>query len=147
MPYVSRLFIKSGLIYFLLALISGLLLEIEISISAVLRPLFWHMLMLGWITQIIMGVSHWMFPGRSREEGFKAHTFIWLAFWLLNIGLPIRIIAEPLIAYSNHFIWKILLVLSAILQLLAVGFYVAEIWPRVVSKKELIRRRKARRKS
>lgn len=147
MPLISRLFLKSGLIYFLLALVTGFLLEWDISISAVLRPLFWHMLMLGWITQIIMGVSHWMFPERTKQEGFKAQKKVWFAFYLLNIGLPLRILAEPSVIYSDHIIWKILLTLSAVFQLAAVGLYVVEIWPRVLSKKELIRRRKARRKS
>ncbi|HYW35954.1 MAG TPA: hypothetical protein VE868_11140 [Balneolaceae bacterium] len=43
-----------------------------------MQPLFWHLLMLGWISQIIFGVSMWMFPGRTREEGFVAQKWAWI---------------------------------------------------------------------
>ena len=85
MPLISRLFLKSGLIFFIAALITGLGLQFQSALTPVLFPLFWHMLMLGWITQIIMGVSHWMFPGREKEESFKNQRWVWTAFICLNI--------------------------------------------------------------
>lgn len=136
MPLITRLFLKSGLVFFLGALVLGIALKLEVLAFSPLVPLFWHMLMLGWITQIIIGVSLWMFPGRIREESFSNQKWAWLTFAFLNSGLLLRIISEPFIQLSTHVIWKMLLITSATLQLIAIGAYVIEIWPRVKGKKK-----------
>lgn len=147
MPLISRLFVKAGMIYFILALLAGLLLELSVPIPA-LMPLFWHTLMLGWITQIIMGVSIWMFPGRNRSEDFWSQKWNWATLFLLNTGLLFRVVAEPAVSLHAAAGWKLLLVASALLQLLAGAAYLAEMWPRILSKKkQRERRRKMRGKS
>ena len=137
MPLITRLFLKSGLVFFLGALVLGVALQLEVFAFPPLVPLFWHMLMLGWITQIIMGVSLWMFPRRNKIESFKNQRWAWFAFLFLDTGLVLRIISEPIVFSSNHQAWKILLTFSAILQFLAVLSYTIEIWPRVTSKEKL----------
>lgn len=146
MPQISRLFIKTGLLYFLLALLLRVAIDIfQLLPTFVLLPLFWHALMLGWITQIIMGVSIWMFPGRSRDESFNAQKYPWLTYFGLNIGLLLRIIAEPAVELSGFGLWPKLLVVSAVLQLAAVICYILEMWPRIQSKKQRIKARKKKR--
>lgn len=145
MPLVSRTFVKAGMIYFVLSLIAGLLLEIDTFSLPSLMPLFWHMLMVGWITQIIMGVSIWMFPGRNREDGFVPQKWGWLTLIFLNAGLVLRLIAEPALGYSEAGIWPVLLVGSAVLQVAGGATYVIEMWPRILSKKQQRKKRKRRR--
>jgi len=142
MPLITRLFLKAGLVYLFCSLITGIILELEFISIPIFHVLFWHMLMLGWITQIIMGVSLWMFPGRSRVESFSNQKWSWLAFVLLNLGILLRIIAEPFIQLSTHMIWKILLTISAVFQLIGIGAYLIEIWPRVKGKKQRSKKRK-----
>jgi len=142
MPKISRLFIKTGLIYFLASLMTGIAIEIDFAALPVLYPLFWHMLMVGWITQIIFGVSMWMFPGRSREEGFIAQPWCWLTYFFLNSGLLLRIVAEPMLTYGNRSIWNALVIVSALLQFSAGVTYLVEMWPRVQSKSQRRRNRK-----
>lgn len=110
-----------------------------------LMPLFWHMLMVGWITQIIFGVSIWMFPGRNREEGFKAQKWGWLTFIFLNLGLLLRMVSEPMVVTSTSELWNFLLVLSALLQFSAGLTYLLEMWPRIQSKKQQRKNREKRR--
>lgn len=145
MPLVSRTFIKAGMVFFVLSLTAALVIEIDIAAIPAIMPLFWHMLMVGWITQIIIGVSVWMFPGRNREEGFKAQKWGWLTFIFLNAGLVLRVISEPLVSISTSEIWKTLLVFSAILQLVAGFTYFTEMWPRIMSKKQQREKRKRQR--
>ena len=143
MPKVARVFIKTGLIYFLCALLLGIVYEINSFSFPGMMPLFWHLLMVGWITQIIFGVSMWMFPGRTREESFIAQKWAWLTYGLLNAGLIFRVVAEPVVSSSELAVWDILILLSGILQAAAAVTYTIELWPRVQSKQQ---RRKNRRK-
>ena len=145
MPLISRTFIKAGMIFFALSLITSLLIEMNITALPGLIPLFWHMLMVGWITQIIFGVSIWMFPGRNRDEGFKAQKWGWLTFIFLNTGLMFRIVSEPFAGPAAAGFWKTLLILSAILQVLAVSTYLIEMWPRIMSKKQQRKKKKRQR--
>jgi hypothetical protein len=146
MPRIARTFIKTGLIYFLCALLLALGYEFDSVRFPGMTPLFWHLLMVGWITQIIFGVSMWMFPGRTREEGFVAQKWAWSTYLLLNLGLVFRIIAEPMISYSTGMIWDILIVVSAGSQVAAAVCYTIELWPRIQSKKQRRKNRKKKRK-
>lgn len=143
MPLITRLFIKTGLIFFLIALLIGVGAQADILNFAGITPLFWHALMVGWITQIIMGVSMWMFPGRIKKESFQNQKWGWLTYMFLNTGLALRMIAEPFVNTSQAVLWKILLVVSAVFQFIAVMSYVIEIWPRVMSKSQRRKKRKA----
>ncbi len=143
MPLITRLFIKSGLIFFLIALLIGVSSQAKVLNFDGITPLFWHALMVGWITQIIMGVSMWMFPGRVKEESFQNQKWGWLTFGFLNVGLGLRLIAEPFVNTSDAELWNILLVISALFQFIAVAAYVIEIWPRVMSKRQRRKKRKA----
>ncbi len=141
MPLITRLFIKSGLLYFLIALAIGVLTRISAVELSGMSPMFWHALMVGWITQIIMGVSDWMFPGRIKEESFQNQKWEWIAFIGLNTGLPLRFLAEPLVSAFEPSVWSYLLISSSILQFVGILSYVIGIWPRVQSKEQRLKKR------
>ncbi|MDR9414973.1 MAG: hypothetical protein RI564_01725 [Gracilimonas sp.] len=145
MPLITRVFIKTGMIFFVVALLLGIAQQVDSLMFPYISALFWHTLMLGWITQIIMGVSVWMFPGRVKNESFQHQKWSWLAYGFLNFGLILRLLAEPFVTTSELLVWKYLLLISAITQFIGVICYVIEIWPRVISKKQRRKQRKAAR--
>jgi hypothetical protein len=145
MPRIARVFIKTGLVYFLASLLLGLAAEFNWLQFPGIVPLFWHLLMVGWITQIIFGVSMWMFPGRTREEGFNAQLWGWLTYIFLNVGLLLRLIAEPAAYLATGSMWSVMMVISAASQVVAALTYIAELWPRIQSKEQRRRQRKKKR--
>ncbi|MTI87851.1 MAG: cbb3-type cytochrome c oxidase subunit I [Balneolaceae bacterium] len=147
MPLITRLFLKTGLIFFVVSLLLGIIQQIDALTVAALVPLFWHMLMVGWITQVIIGVSLWMFPGRIKDEKFHNQRWAWITYFLLNIGLILRVVSEPMLEVSGAWGWKITLAISAVLQFMALLSYIREIWPRIMSKKQRIKKKRAKRKS
>lgn len=140
MPTLSRWFIKSGIIYFVASMILLMLLQLHQKgiFSAAwipfLKPVFYHTLMVGWITQIIFGVSIWMFPRYSREKPRGSEPIGWLAFGCLNLGLVLRIVGEPMLGAQGGSFWSFTLVVASILFWLAGIFYIAIIWQRVKGK-------------
>lgn len=124
-------------------LIAGLLLAIVTSSSprvlagvpvVLLRPVAVHLLTVGWLTQLIMGVMHWMFPKQSQEQPRGREWLVWLAFGALNFGLILRAAAEPGLALNRAAVWAGMLVVSAVLQWLASALFVANTWGRVRSR-------------
>ncbi|MEQ9308643.1 MAG: hypothetical protein RLN90_04260 [Balneolaceae bacterium] len=146
MPVTSRYFIKTGLLFFILAMVLGVLSTLNPELSIKLRPFFWHSLMVGWITQIIIGVSLWMFPGRSRTEDYRSQFLSWLIYFSLNTGLLLRIIFEPF-SNSPRLLVISALIVSAFLHIIASFSYFLEMWPRVVSKEKQLKNRRLKKGS
>ena len=94
MPLLTRTFIKTAMINFTVALILGILLALGITNG--LFPVYIHLLVFGWLTQLIFGVVFWMFPKFSAEKPRGSEPLGWWTYALLNIGLLLRAIAEPI---------------------------------------------------
>jgi hypothetical protein len=87
--------------------------------------------MVGWVTELIFGVVFWLFPRYNKEMHRGRPWLGWGVYVSLNLGLLLRVIAEPLNAYQPGEIWGWLLPLSALLQWLAALGFVANTWPRI----------------
>ena len=99
--------------------------------AAALAPVFLHLFMWGWVTQLIFGVVYWMFPKYSPQQP-HGNEPLWLAtFWLFNIGLLLRVVGEPLHLLRPEALWAWLTVLAALLQWLAAISFVVNTWGRV----------------
>lgn len=139
MPTLTRWFIKSALLYFLAALVLAFLLVLNpiLDLPTILDymgPAYFHLFMVGWVTQMIFGVIFWMFPIITRHQPRGDVRFGWAAYFLLNAGLLLRLMAEPLNELNPQDVWGWALVLSAILQWLAACIFVINAWPRVKEK-------------
>jgi len=139
MPQITRLFVKTSLLYLVAALLVGVVLMLRPlytlpAIAGGLSPIYFHLFMVGWVMQLIAGVAYWMFPKWSKTQP-RGHDVLALAtFWLLNVGLLLRVVAEPAQTVSMWAGWGWLLVGSALLQWLAGLAFVVNTWPRVKEK-------------
>jgi hypothetical protein len=138
---VTRWFIKAGMVYLVTGVFLFLLDSIPVlTININLLPVYWHMIALGWITQVIIGVSIWMFPRKKKDRKNLESPVVWAIFWTLNAGLILRFLVEPFPVFlSGILIVQIITVLSVILQLIAAVLYLIEIWPRVQPRKQIRR--------
>jgi heme/copper-type cytochrome/quinol oxidase subunit 1 len=128
-PPLTRTFLRAALLWLLLGL--GLLLALAArpaDLSPFWRQTAFHCITVGWLTQMIFGVAHWMFPRASRERPRGEARLGWLAFGLLNAGLLLRVTTEPLQWQSAG---GGALALSGLLQFLGALAWVTHIWPRV----------------
>jgi len=132
----ARYFIRSALVYLPAAFVVGALVLLNQALAldsrlAALQPVFYHLLMVGWVTQLICGVALWMFPPYSREQPHGDERLGWFTYGALNAGLLLRVVFEPLRSWlpMPWLGWP--LALSALLQVLAIWSFVTAIWPRV----------------
>jgi hypothetical protein len=138
MPPLTRWFVKTSFIYLALALIVGLLIEIQSTLGSTipggLFPVYIHLFVLGWITQLIFGVAFWMFPKLSVEKPRGNEALGWWTYFLLNIGLLLRAVAEPINAVQPSVFSGWTLVVSAISQFVAGLMFVINSWGRIKEK-------------
>ena len=115
----------------MLYLIAGLLIGAIPPVTALAGPAYVHLLVVGWITQMIFGVAYWMFPKYSPEAPRGGNTVAVATFVLLNFGLVLRVVVEPLRVWRPDALPGWLLAVAGLAQALAgVGFAVST-WPRV----------------
>lgn len=151
MPTITRLFIKTALLY----LLSALILE---TVSAFQGGAAWHavtivqfhLLAVGWLTQMVFGVGYWLFPMRLPldrrdvlvEKSPTADRMLrrpsrgpqWplaIAYAFLNVGLIARAICEPLFAAGRLPHGGGILAASGGLQFAAAALFTWQVWPRI----------------
>lgn len=132
MPALTRWFIKTSFLYLLAALLAGIAQAMPpasadpwVRIAA--GTAFVHLLTVGWLTQMIFGVAHWMFPRHSRDRPLGSEALGWCAYVLLNAGLVLR-------AAHPAGVWGAALVISAAAQWGAAAAFAWNTWPRVREK-------------
>lgn len=136
MPTLSRWFIKIGLIYFVLGLAMGALLLAQPVLDwstriQALRPVYLHILFIGWVTQIIMGVGYWMFPKYSKERPRGSERLGWAVLILLNAGMVLRMIGEPAMVLAPELDLGWTLAVASLLLLAAGWGFILNTWGRI----------------
>lgn len=134
MPSLSRWFIKAGFISLILALLCELLLlrpgGIAPSLPAsAIQLAAIHLLTVGWLLQIIVGVGFWMFPRHPTMPPRGSPAPGWVGLVTLNLGLLFRIIGESWRLGFSGPRWP--LVVAATLQGVAIVLTVYLLWPRI----------------
>lgn len=136
MPPLTRWYIKLALLYFVAALLVAALQAAREPLGlpaafAAMGPTAVHMLVVGWITQMIFGVAYWMFPKDTPERPRGNDALALATFVFLNAGLLLRVVAEPLYRLGPAGFLGALLVASAVAQWLGGVGFAAAAWRRV----------------
>lgn len=103
MPALSRWCVRCALIYLVVGMGVGSWLLIEQANGhapgTTWPVLHAHLLLVGFLLLLIMGVAHWMFP---RVHGTRVgRGGGWVAFALVNAGLILRVLAEPRVNWER----------------------------------------------
>ena len=138
MPPLARIFVRASFVYLVAAFLLGALMIFDgLAIGRWLRSVYLsqiHLLVVGWISQLAIGIAYWMFPRFLKEQNPQPRGADWLAWAVvvcLNAGLVLRFALEPFALMTGEPWMKALVALSGVLQALAaVGFGVL-IWGRI----------------
>lgn len=139
MPPLVRLYIRTAFVYF----VAGFLLLALMALDGWLKIGRWfgavylsqlHLLVVGWITQLSIGVAYWMFPRFLKEVDPRprgSDTLAWAVYICLNAGLVLRLAAEPFYRMTGQSWLAALMALSGVLQAAAAVGFGLLIWARI----------------
>lgn len=138
MPPLTRWYIRTSFLYLLASLLLGIPLALRTlvplpTVFGLLDPVYLHLFLVGWITQLIFGVIFWLFP-KQKSDAVNWDAIGWATWALLNVGLLLRVITEPQALLQPGAIWGWGLALSALLQWLAGLGLIFIVWPRAYSR-------------
>jgi len=128
MPTLSRWFVRTALAALLLGFGLGAA-TAGSGAGGLLAPTVIHLLVVGWLTQMVFGVAFWLFPkfAADRPRGFE--WLGWVCYGTLNAGLLLRVVAEPIATPGSA--RAVALAASAMLQLAAAVSFAINTWPRL----------------
>jgi len=149
MPGTSRTFVKASILYLCLGAVVGALLLINRWIPlepriAALKTSHVEMLVVGWLTQLIMGVAWWLFPplpiglhpdasslARRGQRQRGSEPLFWATFVFLNTGVLLWAICEPLFGWTQRTVFGFLAGVSGLFLAAAGLAFVLNMWSRV----------------
>jgi cbb3-type cytochrome oxidase subunit 1 len=117
--------------YLVVAMVLGVALVARPATLGPAAPAHVHLLVVGWLTQLIFGVAYWLFPRFSKERPYGNVRLAAATYALLNVGLIVRLAAEPAVGWGGGPGWRAALVAAATLQGLGAITFAAYLWPRV----------------
>lgn len=139
MPYVSRLFLKTGIAYLVLTFAFGATLLV---LEAVGRPAPFiaevehgHAGFVGWLVNMVIGIAYWLLPVNRAKfpqaQGRYPEGLARGSFYLLNAGLVARLAVEPWVVEQPSVSGSALLVAAAVAQLAGIAIFGWIAWQRV----------------
>ena len=139
MPPIARTFVKAAFLYFLAAFLLGALMMLDrwLGFSRWLSALTMsqlHLLVVGWITQLAIGVAYWMFPRFLKEQDPRprgSDALAWFVLASLNAGLLLRFAVEPFYLMDAQPWLAALMALAGVLQALSAFAFGWIIWGRI----------------
>lgn len=136
MPPLIRQYIKTSFVF----LIAGVLLGSYVSISQFLLGTYpprllvtahVHLLLVGFMLMVVMGVATWMFPRPARDDSRYRPELAEAVYWLMTAATCVRAIAEMLASYVDSSALRAAVAAGGLGQTLAVLLFVVNMWTRV----------------
>jgi cbb3-type cytochrome oxidase subunit 1 len=90
-----------------------------------------HLLLVGFMLMIVMGVATWMFPRPARDDTRYRPELAEAVYWVMTLSTVLRALAEILVSLSGAPWWRPIIALGGLGQLAGAALFVINMWPRV----------------
>jgi len=136
MPPLIRRYIKTSFAF----LIAGVILGTYVSVSQYLFGVFpprlfitahVHLLLVGFMLMIVMGVATWMFPRPARDDLRYRPELAEAVYWLMTAATCVRALAELSAAHADSTALRTMIALGGAGQAAGVLLFVVNMWTRV----------------
>ena len=134
-PLVRR-YIKTSFVFLLAGLALGGWIIVAESLVGRYPPRLFitahvHLLLVGFMLMIVMGVATWMFPRPSRDDASYRPGLAEAVYWLMTIATAVRAVAELWAGLSPAPVLRLAIAGGGLGQLAGAGLFVLNMWRRV----------------
>ena len=136
MPPLVRRYIKTSFVFLALGLLLGGYITIGEFVLGIHPPRLFitahvHLLLVGFMLMIVMGVATWMFPRPARDDGRYRPELAELVYWVMTVATAARTAAELTAPFWSASGMRVLIALGGLGQIAGTALFVANIWWRV----------------
>jgi cbb3-type cytochrome oxidase subunit 1 len=135
LPLVRR-YIKTSFVFLALGLLLGGWISLAEFVLGVYPPRLHitahaHLLLVGFMLMIVMGVATWMFPRPARDDTRYRPGLAEAVYWVMTLATALRAAAEILLGLTGARAFGWLIAAGGIGQLAAAALFAANMWWRV----------------
>jgi cbb3-type cytochrome oxidase subunit 1 len=135
-PPLVRRYIKTSLAFLVTGLLlGGYLVVAELAFgvypSRLLITAHVHLLLVGFMLMIVMGVATWMFPRPARDDARYRPAVAEAAYWVMTLATGLRAAGEIVDAIAGGAVVRAVIVAGSLGQLAGAALFVLNIWARV----------------
>ena len=135
LPLVRR-YIKTSFVFLALGLLLGGWMSVSEFVLGVYPPRLYltahaHLLLVGFMLMMVMGVATWMFPRPARDDTRYRPGLAEAVYWVMTLSTAVRAAAEILAPLSGAPAVRWIVALGGLGQLAGAGLFVLNMWPRI----------------
>ena len=90
-----------------------------------------HLLLVGFMLMMVMGVATWMFPRPARDDTRYRPELAEAVYWVMTVATGLRALGEVLVALVGALGLRWLIALGGLGQLAGAALFVLNMWGRV----------------
>ena len=140
-PLVRR-YIKTSFIFLIAGLLLGGVIVVNQFVLNVYAPRLHvtahaHLLLIGFMLLIVMGVATWMFPRPARDDGRYRPELAELVYWVMTVATALRATCEIVGGFTSTPVLRYGIALGGLGQLTGAALFVFNMWTRVRMPKAL----------
>jgi heme/copper-type cytochrome/quinol oxidase subunit 1 len=134
-PLVRR-YIKTSFVFLLAGLLLGAYVIVaqfllDTSPPRLLVTAHAHLLLVGFLLMVVMGVATWMFPRPPRDDTRYRPELAEAVYWVLTLATALRALAEIVVAETGLLALRWLIAVGGLGQLAGAALFVLNMWSRV----------------
>jgi cbb3-type cytochrome oxidase subunit 1 len=134
-PLVRR-YIKTSFVFLVAGLLVGGWIVVGEFVLGVYPPRLFitahvHLLLVGFMLMLVMGVATWMFPRPGRDDARYRPELAEAVYWIMTLATVVRAAAELTGPYWQAALPRLAIAVGGLGQLVAAGLFVLNMWSRV----------------
>jgi len=135
-PVLVRRYIKTSLIFLTAGLLLGAYLIVAEFVIGRYPPRLFitahvHLLLVGFMLMMVMGVATWMFPRAARDRARYRPALAEAVYWTMTISTAARAVAEIAAPFVMSPVLRLAIAAGGIGQLAGAALFVVNMWSRV----------------
>ncbi len=131
-----RYFVKTSIIFLILGISTGLFMSFaknvfEIGYGYDLISAHTHVILVGSVMMMIMGVALWFFPRAEKKDKRYNPDLILIVYWIITLATSLRFISQVVLSF--HYVqWiRVAVTISSTFQVIAMLLFFYSMWGRI----------------
>lgn len=131
-----RYFVKTSIIFLILGISTGLFMSFAKNVFKIgygydLISAHTHVILVGSVMMMIMGVALWFFPRAEKKDKRYNPDLILIVYWMITLATSLRFISQVVLSF--HYVqWiRVAVTISSTFQVIAMLLFFYSMWGRI----------------